>query len=306
MPTMTPRKMSEQLFAEISMTAALGPTRHSIREFRTILEAIFRHLTLRERRSFLNLFGRMEFVFESQRTDPSIRAQAHALRRYANHHSHSRIDPSREDWQLSLKAICETVTHFFDAPVPDALLSLYQNLGEEKLQVLPPPKGEDGISIRIHVSEFSNLEVRDDISYFTVHGVEEDLGEISLRLWNGLPGSMSHLHHLLRPHNTLLVTECRKAEEGQANYTTTKDSLAVLEPDLLMDVSELANCFEDRDGKPEIFLAGNLVPQASSYHAYLGTLVNSVLDENVRNPDANAKTAIEIALRDNFLNALPH
>lgn len=303
---MTPREMAEQLFAEISMGAALGPTRHSIREYRSLLEAIFRHLTLRERRSFLNLFGRMEFVFESQRTDPSIRTQAHALRRYANHYTHHRSEPAREDWLLALKAICETVTHFFDTPVPDTLSKLYTALGEDRLQVLPAPKGQEGISLRLHVSEISNVEEKDGRSHFSVIGTEEDLGEIRLLLQDETPGSMSHLSHLLRPHNTLLVTECRKAEREQTCYTSTKESLAVLEPDLLMDVSEMAGCFEDRDGKPEIFLASNLVPQGSSYHAYLGTLVNSVLDETIRNPDADETTAIETALRDNFLNALPH
>lgn len=306
MPTMTPRNIADQLFAEISMSAALGPSRHSVREFRTILESVFRHITIRERRSFLNLFGRMEFVFESRRTPQNIRSQAHALRRYGNHHAHARLDPMREDWLLSLKALCETVRHFFETEVPEALHGLYGGVGEDLLHVAPAVKGEDDISLRLNVMEVSAVQTTEQKRYFDIVATEEELGELSLRLWDVTEGSMSHLQAMLRPHDTLLVTGCRKVEGVDGRYDSTKESLAILEPDVLMDVSEMANCFEDRDGRPEIFLAGNLVPQSSSFHAYLGTIANSVLDEAVRNPEGSAQSATETALRENFLNALPH
>jgi hypothetical protein len=305
MPTHPHRDLADALYAEISMCAAPGATRQSIRAFRSILETAFRHLTLQEKRSFASLFGRMEFVFESQRTDAQVRNRAHDLRRYANAQAHRREDPPQDEWQHCLKTVCETVRHFFGQDVPDTLAQRYEGVGDDPLPLTTARQDADITTLRLSVTAVSAMEGQADGRHFTLHATEEEIGRVRLQLYDGMQGSMSHLQPLLRPHDTLLVTECRKEAEA-GNYATTKDSLAILEPDLLMDVSEMANCFEDRDGKAEIFLAGNLVPQSSSIHAFLGTLVNGVLDETIRNPDTGADKATENALRDNFLNALPH
>lgn len=295
----------DKWYAEISMSAGQGPSHPSLRAFRNALEAMFRECTLLENRSFLNLYGRMEFVFESRHTDASIRQQLHALRRYTRPTGTLALEPDADDWLLSLRAICEAVAYLYDTPVPEPLALQYRSLGTRRLRPEKPREEAKVETLQVLATEPpSALQTIDGQTSFTVRCREEALGELQLTLTDQGACLLSYLQPLLQPFQQFLVTHCQRLGSAGNHYQSTPQSLVILEPDLLMDVSDLANCFEGKEGNPALFFAAHLVPQPSSLPAFLGTLVNSVLDESIRHPGGSIQSATQAALREHFTQAL--
>jgi DNA replication ATP-dependent helicase Dna2 len=105
-------------FQRIAEAVQRTGTVHAIRDFRAILESVFRQLTATDKRSFSNLFGRIEYVFDRKSVPSHMREQVHGLRIYANRLTHEPADPDPLHYQLALRAICETVAWFHEVQIP--------------------------------------------------------------------------------------------------------------------------------------------------------------------------------------------
>ena len=73
--------------------------------------------------------------------------------------------------------------------------------------------------------------------------------------------------------------------------------LIVVEPDYLIDISTIANCFETYGHHPLLFIANRLTPRLSNKHIVLGNFAGSALDDIINHP---AKYDIKETFRSNF------
>lgn len=81
-------------------------------------------------------------------------------------------------------------------------------------------------------------------------------------------------------------------------FFTTKNTIIILEPDILIDVTELSNCFLNTGFSPIPFFLRRLVPSDSSPNMIQGNLVNSIFDELIFNPEITFEEAYEIATKN--------
>ena len=280
-------------------------TRHAVRDFRVVLESVFRNLTAEENRSFSNLYGRIEYVFDRRGVEPRMRDQVHALRILANRLSHDHRDPTRDEYLLALKAVCMTVEHFCGAPVPASLSSLYASLGDRSFVRERHAGGETVALMKPIILEVGELRrTSDGRAFFTLRCREEEYGDFDLQLWQMENSDLVRLQPLLRPWQTLYVSDCRRSEGREGYFSSTGKSQIVLEPDILVDISDLAECFSGRQSNPLIALIRKLMPQEASAATFKGNMVNTLLDEATRTEQPEFKTAFRNAVAEHVLQAV--
>ncbi len=300
-PVATP---ADHHFQRIAEAAQRSGTVHAIRDFRAILEVLFRQLTATDTRSFSNLFGRIEYVFDRRSVPTYIREQVHGLRIYANRLTHEPSDPDPVHYQLALRAICETVAWFHDATVPPEFIAMYAELADRRFRRDRSRLPKEVASLKPVVLEVLPLGITPEgIPHFTIHCRDEEAGDLELELWQHPKNDLSKLHSLLRPWQTIHLFQGRKSEGRDDRYVSGPLTRVVIEPDLLIDISHLAECFQRNSAEPLQYLVKKLVPQEPGAPAFLGNMVNALLDEAVRTPEPEFKEVFREAVAENILQA---
>ena len=76
--------------------------------------------------------------------------------------------------------------------------------------------------------------------------------------------------------------------------------IIVVEPDFLVDISSIANCFEDYGHHPLLFTVNRLQARTATAATLLGNFAGTALDDIINNPNYN----INETLKANFRNKL--
>ena len=110
------------------------------------------------------------------------------------------------------------------------------------------------------------------------------------------------IREMLREYDYINVTnvECK---EGDI-YCATEYSLIILEPDYLVDVTELAACFTSNGFNEYLFLLSKFTTDKDSASLLKGTLVNDVLDASLESEDIELDEVYRHALSKNILKSI--
>lgn len=84
----------------------------------------------------------------------------------------------------------------------------------------------------------------------------------------------------------------------------TSESLVVIEPDFLLDVTTVAECFSGSTNSPLLALLRLLLPAKVRPETLSGAIVNACFDEMLANPTVDTTAAVDRALRVRYLDAL--
>jgi KaiC/GvpD/RAD55 family RecA-like ATPase len=294
---------AEQHFHRIEEAVSHAASGHAIRDFRIILESIFRHLTSADRRSFTGLYARMEFIFDKMKVGPLMREQLNELRKCGNHHVMNELRDDRDTYLLGLRAVCEAVAFFYETPVPSELQVMYTSLGERRFTSSPVSSGDMLPVMRPVVTAVGPVGDQEGRRCFSIRCRDQELGAFTLRLCQSSGGDLTRLQPLMRPYQMLHVFHCRKIEGTDDRYTSTSRTQVVIEPDILLDVSSLAGCFQQRMIQPLAFFTSQFIPSDMNDKAFTGVMVNAMLDEAVRTPVPDFVKAYREAVADNVLKA---
>ncbi|NIG52492.1 AAA domain-containing protein [Chitinophaga sp. Cy-1792] len=297
-------------YARITEAAGQQQPEEKVRLYKLILEHLFRDLTREEHRSFGNLFARMQFYFDKEIVSPDIQQQLTTLRILTNRATKSLFPLQPEEHLLCIKALAESVAWFYEEVVPLKLSELYYDTGDRTLSRSLRQRPATIPSLRCMITAVGPLVTNPQGKYSCVLEVRNDeQGNFQLSL-DGLDSvSVMSLHGQLRPYDSIHVLHCAQEDQDTPDdslpdfYTTTAESQLVLEPDLLIDISDLAECFNHKGVNRLQYLVRKLVPQSSSPAAFRGNLVNALLDEMLRNKEIDFKTSFKETVADNVLHA---
>ncbi len=266
-------ELSIYLFQRLLDAEKLPPS-SQLREYRLVLESIFGELTRSEARYFDSLYARMQFVFDKLQVSAEWSMSLKEVRKRL---STEEADP--DDLAIIKKELSLAIAHFSGITVPDALVALIEDL--PSLPLIPSAPALGLIDLRLCVQSISPLEARNNTIYFHVYGKDELLGDVQLDLWDQEHIKYSYLHAILRPFHTLRVIGATSTS-GTLKF---QGGLVVLEPDILLDISDLAECFDSKGDTPLLFITKKLVPQETSLPMFSGTMVNAMFDAAVRSED---------------------
>ena len=246
---------------------------------RILLEKVTKTLTQKELLQFSNLFSRLSFVCEKLQLSKKI----HRLRITANKVLHENYQPSDEEYQTHIKYFCEYISKAYQIAVPTELKNNYPS--KEYLTTKDYSKNTRLSKLRAEIVSIGsgylicNPDTNQNKEYIKVSFNEIDEITSVQNFWKGA--------------QIFLVNIVIDDSE------TYHPKFIILEPDYLVDVSSIAECFQDY-GKTELFyLKSKFEKIPNNKHIRLGNFANLVIDELFAE-NRNDKIIFKEAIKKDF------
>ncbi|MCB0663069.1 MAG: AAA family ATPase, partial [Saprospiraceae bacterium] len=245
----------------------------------SLLNKIMVLATEEERIPFSNLFARVSYVCQKYNISPRLRYKLHSFR---NQFQQSAEKEGEKDWsRLYDQALAITANVWAEmqgATIPEALQSALYDLDT----LFPPAAAIKGYHAKIRTVITADLEAESCLL-----GVEESTG-LEYKIRYGLPDRNENFNasiRLLRAAFGFPVTvNLLEVEVDQDSYLRPR--AFVIEPDFLIDVTAIAECFQPSGQEPLLYLLKKLLPFSSSPSLIIGNIANYFLDELMANPEA--------------------
>lgn len=228
---------------------------------------------------FGNLSSQVEALCRLHHIAPKDVVAIHKMRRHSN--SAAPILP--DDIAYDCRALALFVSAVFQEAIPDTLVG--------KL----PTHGRNTENIQIANYRYIRCIVRAwDEQTIQVAVINQDSSEELLRvdyMNTAEYVDFSYLRSLLREGMQLNLLDC----------TVTRKKviprLIVVEPDYLVDISSIANCFESYGHHPLLFTVKRMGERPNNKHIVLGNFAGSALDDIINHP---TDYTIKDTFRSNF------
>ena len=241
-----------------------------LRKYRALRESFER--TLREQvqpvgLQATDLAARINYLVSQYSFDYTLRNALHTFRLTSNEVLNRRKEPVEEEFQRDVRTVAEAYSRMFETVIPKEL----EVVLPDKLASFPSKKKQGTLYRRVRVcfeyadGDFLYVNPVDEISdecwkvRYNLPGINEEFTEGVSEFWRNAQ---------------LNLLDVKKDEEG--NYIP---SFIVLEPDYLIDISSLAECYKEYGSHPANYFMSRLVPIANARPLLLGNIANLFLDE---------------------------
>ena len=245
-----------------------------------VFEQAFVKAGERENLHHTTLFSRMAFVFGREKIDRQLQRDAHQFRKaavYALRHVDVEVDA--EYYDLGLRTTTALVQALFGEPLPpelDAVLPPAPLLHDPVARVKKfyPVIRAVLLSNDREANQLMGYAERDPGTPITVQYNLSDRNEPFNK-------SIQCLDRILGFPATVQLIDVELTEAG-----LYQPAAFVLEPDYLIDVSAIAQCFQNNSVEPIFYLLNRFLPKENSKPLLLGAIANFFLDELMSNPEA--------------------
>ena len=231
------------------------------------------------RHGFGNLSSQVESLCRQHNIAPQDIVAIQKMRRHSN--SYAPILP--EDVAYDCRALAIFVSAVVQEAIPSFLVGKI------------PARGRTTENIQITNYRYIRCIVREwDDSTIQVAVTNQDSSEELLTVdYMNTPDyiDFSYLRPMLREGMQLNLLDCTVTRKKVV------PRLIVVEPDYLIDISTIANCFESYGHHPLLFTVNRLTPRLSNKHIVLGNFASSALDDIINHP---AEYDIKETFRSNF------
>lgn len=282
------------LFQRVMNASIPGIALQEAREYRLVLDLLFRLLTKDDQRTFSNLYARTQFVFDQYTVPETVQAGVNGLRIFTNQVNNGTVSP--EPFLLLAKqTISETISFFSRAAIPPELAETFAGSTEKNWPVFSEKDvSEKVLPIKaiVHEVKENGLLCRD-----------ENAGIFFIELPLLERNDLSYLIQVVKPYNTLRIENAGRTDDSGEYYKALPETQIILEPDLLMDISELAECFAAAGLFPLNFLVKKLVPPTFSEAALKGNMVNAIFDAAIRGEHDHIRDVFKEAVAEQVFQA---
>lgn len=270
--------MAHELFSRIADILSAPSEAQALIMHETLVIACHEGLK-NTRHGFGNLSSQVESLCRQHNIAPQDIVAIQKMRRHSN--SNAPILP--EDVAYDCRALAIFVSAVVQEAIPSFLVGKI------------PARGRTTENIQITNYRYIRCIVREwDDSTIQVAVTNQDSSEELLLVdYMNTPDyiDFSYLRPMLREGMQLNLLDC----------TVTRKKviprLIVVEPDYLIDISTIANCFETYGHHPLLFTVNRLTPRLSNKHIVLGNFAGSALDDIINHP---AGYDIKETFRSNF------
>lgn len=243
------------------------PLARRYRQLREALERVMRQQMMGTGLQATDLAARINYVATQFALDGREQNQLHTFRLTSNDILNHRKEPSEQEFLRDLRAVAYAYRKIFHEDIPPKLYTLLP-----KQETTPAVKRDKETRIRrirvcfdyadesyLYVRPIDVLEEEPVKVNYNKPGVNEEFKDTVEELWR------------YAQLNLLDVTV-----DDNGVYTP---SFIVLEPDYLLDISSLAECYKDYGSHPANYFLSRLVPIENARPLLLGNIANLFLDE---------------------------
>ena len=270
--------MAHELFSRIADILSAPSEAQALIMHETLVIACHEGLK-NTRHGFGNLSSQVESLCRQHNIAPQDIVAIQKMRRHSN--SNAPILP--EDVAYDCRALAIFVSAVVQEAIPSFLVGKI------------PARGRITENIQITNYRYIRCIVREwDESTIQVAVTNQDCSEELLTVdYMNTPDyiDFSYLRPMLREGMQLNLLDCTVTRKKVV------PRLIVVEPDYLIDISTIANCFETYGHHPLLFTVNRLTPRLSNKHIVLGNFAGSALDDIINHP---AEYDIKETFRSNF------
>lgn len=270
--------MAHELFSRIADILSAPSEAQALIMHETLVIACHEGLK-NTRHGFGNLSSQVESLCRQHNIAPQDIVAIQKMRRHSN--SYAPILP--EDVAYDCRALAIFVSAVVQEAIPSFLVGKI------------PARGRTTENIQITNYRYIRCIVREwDDSTIQVAVTNQDSSEELLLVdYLNTPDyiDFSYLRPMLREGMQLNLLDCTVTRKKVV------PRLIVVEPDYLIDISTIANCFETYGHHPLLFTVNRLTPRLSNKHIVLGNFAGSALDDIINHP---AGYDIKDTFRSNF------
>ena len=270
--------MAHELFSRIADILSAPSEAQALIMHETLVIACHEGLK-NTRHGFGNLSSQVESLCRQHNIAPQDIVAIQKMRRHSN--SNAPILP--EDVAYDCRALAIFVSAVVQEAIPSFLVGKI------------PARGRTTENIQITNYRYIRCIIREwDDSTIQVAVTNQDSSEELLLVdYMNTPDyiDFSYLRPMLREGMQLNLLDCTVTRKKVV------PRLIVVEPDYLIDISTIANCFETYGHHPLLFTVNRLTPRLSNKHIVLGNFAGSALDDIINHP---AEYDIKETFRSNF------
>lgn len=270
--------MAHELFSRIADILSAPSEAQALIMHETLVIACHEGLK-NTRHGFGNLSSQVESLCRQHNIAPQDIVAIQKMRRHSN--SNAPILP--EDVAYDCRALAIFVSAVVQEAIPSFLVGKI------------PAHGRITENIQITNYRYIRCIVREwDESTIQVAVTNQDSSEELLLVdYMNTPDyiDFSYLRPMLHEGMQLNLLDCTVTRKKVV------PRLIVVEPDYLIDISTIANCFETYGHHPLLFTVNRLTPRLSNKHIVLGNFAGSALDDIINHP---AEYDIKDTFRSNF------
>lgn len=253
----------------------------------SFLKEIIVLLTKEEEQIFPSHFARLVFVIDKH----SIGSKLASLLRQTFYFSKNLKKKREEQLEhialLNVKVIVN-LCYFFTKHKPDAeIQSICKKYDDGHLRIAKKEKN------RINIFNASIRRIISSEKSIGFDFLSEEFGSFQLYL----NSKFYYLSKITKKGNLLNLIGVIKAEKSKTVYFTDPNSIIVLEPDILLDITEIAESVDFNFSFQISFFIKLFSKKDLSKELLLGSLINSLFDELLLNQNADFESAYDEALK---------
>ena len=243
------------------------PLRHRYRSLREAFERVSREQMQNVSLQSTDLAARINYLSVQFSLKEGCKNALHTFRLTSNDVMNRRKEPVADEFLRDARSVADAYQGIFDTPIPKEL----DELLPRRMWKTPMKRAKMETFRRIRVcfdyadEEFLYVHPVDEVSEeswrvrYNQLGVNDEFTEGIVDFWR---------------HAQLNLLDVRLNEDG--TYTP---SFIVLEPDYLIDISTLAECYRDYGSHPANYLMSRFVSISNARPLLLGNIANLFLDE---------------------------
>lgn len=276
----------ENYFQELRRCLAnsTGSTRQKCALLYRILVEVLDEATANAGVSFSGTFAKLHYVCRRLELMPRDYALINDLRVRLFHLDEQTQENLEKHWRSDIGIVARFVGLLYEVEVPQELASLFSDS-----PFIPSQKRVEHRAWRVVVEAIFEDSLR-------IVPADEEQNVLHLLLDDGVTESNQIYLLDLVSVGTQLNLINTSIEEGGV-----RAEWIILEPDYLLDVSSISQCFHSCGIRSEWFPLNRLMPAANTFHTILGNLASQMLDESVHGQKADYPTSISRYFRRNAL-----
>ena len=250
-----------------------------------------------ERRYFANFSSKSSFVIQELNLKPEIRKKSDLLYAFyiSIRTSNSDTYITRDDLDFAILLVLDFLTSISEEAIPEDILeSINQNakLSSFSRANLKQANEIKEISLRV-VEKLKTENKSDDFICVTPSG--EELTVRFYEMWQ------QQSQYLWKNANIVIFNAFYQV--GESKYlTVNKHSILVIEPDFMIDATDIAECFQNKGYNINIHFIKRFSITSISQALVAGSIINSVFDELITNEESEFNLIFDQAIKTRLLS----
>jgi len=243
-----------------------------------LYKELINNILSKENRVFSSYFSKTVFLIDNYRIPEEITSVLKKFRLFASSAARNKNYDVRDYYtECGLLTIAKLIQHFSDIDIPQTIANRIAKLEYTEKYISSKKLDFEKID-EIRCVVLKKKKYENNLPEITC--VSEDFGTINILLnspWN-------ELYHFIWEKAVINVINIACIDNENNIYKTIANSLIVLEPDYLMDSTDLAECFQNTGANPNLYFLKKFCNSKANEGMIAGNLINSCLDELLLNP----------------------